>query len=105
MACGLVIAAACFMSFPTCISNGSDWWRDPLRWVVDVVAAGAWPILAFVALQVLLAYTLGLLLWRMAVMAVAVARMGSTFDFDLNRQHPDQAAASAPPATSASPTP
>ena len=93
--CGLVIAGAFFMSYAARFSNGSDWWLHPIRWLSVPVAAGAWHhtwfwvYLGLIALEMLLAYALGLLLWRMAVMAVAVARMGATFDFDVKLQHPD----------------
>ncbi len=88
-ACGLGIAGALFMSFPARFSRGSGWWRDPLQWLVDAVTAGAWSYLGSVTLQLVLAFVLGLLLWRMGVIAVMVARLGSTFDFDLRLQHPD----------------
>jgi len=88
-ACGLGIAGALFMSFPARFSHGSAWWWHPLRWLVDPVTAGAWAYLGSVTLQLVLAFVLGLLLWRMAVIAVMVARLGSTFEFDLRLQHPD----------------
>lgn len=94
-ACGLIIAAAYFMSYAARFSNGPDWWRHPFHWLLVPVAAGAWHytwfwiFLGVIVLELLVAYALGLLLWRMAVMAVAVARMGSAFDFDLKLQHPD----------------
>jgi len=87
--CGLFIAGLMFLSFPARFSSGPDWWRHPLRWLFEAVAFGAWGYLASVVLQLIVAYVLGLLLWRIGVVAVMVSRLGARFDFDLRLQHPD----------------
>lgn len=93
--CGLGIAGAMFMSFPARYSPyypaGSAWWLHPFWWL-NGHDLRDWDFFGGLALQLALAFILGLLLWRMAVIAVRVAGLGSTFDFDLKPKHPDHSA-------------
>lgn len=88
--CGGAIAGLMFLSFPARFSNGPGWWRHPLEWLFMMVRFGQWNYLGFAGLQILLAFVLGLLLWRMSMVALAVYRLGEVFDFSLQLQHPDR---------------
>jgi hypothetical protein len=86
---GAAIAFLMFLSFSARFSNGRDWWKHPLAWLATEVRLRDWSYLVFAGSLFLLAFVLGLLLWRVLIVAVAVYRLDKLFDFKLQLQHPD----------------
>ena len=79
-----------YVSFSIRIYRTSHgWWTHLVDWPVALVQSGYWSYLAFAASQLVLAFVLGLLLWRMAVAAHKVYQVGNIFDFKLQVTHPD----------------
>jgi len=79
-----------YVSFSIRIYQTSHrWWTHLIDWPVMKVQNGEWSYLAFAASQLVLAFVLGLLLWRMAVAAHKVYQMGNIFDLKLQVTHPD----------------
>jgi hypothetical protein len=87
---GAAIAFLMFLSFSARFSNGPGWWKHPLEWLFTMVRFAQWSYLELAGLQLVLAFVLGLLLWRMLRVAVAVYRLDELFDFSLQLQHPDR---------------
>jgi hypothetical protein len=79
-----------YVSFSIRIYQTSQrWWSHLIDWPVAMVQNGNWPYLLFAASQLLLAFVIGLLLWRMAVAAHKVYQVGDLFDLKLQVDHPD----------------
>jgi hypothetical protein len=87
---GAVITGILYVSFSIRIYPTSDgWWNHLIDWPVLLVQGGDWLYLAGVVVQLVLAFALGLLLWRMAVAAHKVYQMGNIFDLKVQVTHPD----------------
>jgi len=84
-AVGLFFATIMYVSFPFRI--GQDWTFNWMGWMVR--HAGWVPLLGSLT-QVAVAYVMGLLVWRMIVIAGKVYQLGRAFDLDIQVQHPDR---------------
>jgi hypothetical protein len=84
-----VLTAIMYVSFSIRLYRSSDWWTHLVDWPVRLVEGGFWPYLAFAASQLVFAFVLGLLLWRMAVAAHKIYQLGNIFDLKLQVSHPD----------------
>jgi len=82
---GAVLGAAIYVSFPIRLFS-PGWTRHVLDWVQLV----GWPYLVFAGLQIAFAVILGLLVWRMVVIAYRVSRIGQEFELNIQPQHPDR---------------
>jgi hypothetical protein len=90
---GVGLSAIMYVSFSIRLYQTSHrWWSHLLDWPLSLVQKGDWSYLAFAASQLLLAFVLGLLLWRMAVAAHKVYQVGDLFDLKLQVTDPDQCA-------------
>ena len=86
----VVLTGIMYVSFSIRIYQTSHrWWTHLIDWPVMLVQTGYWSYLAFAASQLVFAFVLGLLLWRMAVAAHKVYQLGSIFDLKLQVSHPD----------------
>jgi hypothetical protein len=61
----------------------------PILWTY-AIEHGAWAELAFEIPQILVAFVLGLFMWRLIVLAYGFHRLGDLFDINIQPQHPDQ---------------
>lgn len=87
---GAVLTGIMYVSFSIRIYPTSHgWWTHLLDWPVMLVQLGDWLYIAGAAAQLVLAFVLGLLLWRMAVAAHKVYQMGNIFELKLQVTHPD----------------
>ena len=84
-----VLTGVMYISFSIRLYRTSDWWTHLMDWPVTLVQGGNWPYLAFAASQLVFAFVLGLLLWRMAVAAHKIYQLGNIFDLRLQVSHPD----------------
>lgn len=78
-----------YVSFAIRLYWRSGWLTHLVDWPVILAQGGYWFYLASAALQLVLAFVLGLLLWRMAAAAHKVYQMGNIFDLKLQVTHPD----------------
>jgi hypothetical protein len=88
---GALIAILMFLSFPTRFAVQGGGWRHPLDWLTTLMRMGRWDYIVAALLQVLLALILGLLLWRMLVVALMIAGVGKRFRVQVQPRHPDGA--------------
>jgi hypothetical protein len=88
---GALIAILMFVSFPTRFALRGGGWRHPLDWLTTLIGMGRWDYILAALLQVLLALVLGLLLWRMLVVAFMIAGVGRRFQVAVQPRHPDGA--------------
>jgi hypothetical protein len=87
---GVGTAAIMYVSFPIRFYPLSHaWWNHLTDWLAAFLRQGSWLPIVEVALQLVLAFGLGLLLWRMAVTAHKIYQLGGVFDFKLQVSHPD----------------
>jgi hypothetical protein len=84
-----VLTGIMYVSFSIRLYRSSDWWAHLIDWPVAVVQGADWPYLAFAGSQLVFAFVLGLLLWRMAVAAHKIYQLGNIFDLKLQVSHPD----------------
>jgi hypothetical protein len=84
-AVGLVFAIIVYVSFPFRIGQG--WTFNWMGWMMR--HEGPMPLLGSLT-QVGMAYVMGLLVWRMIVIAGKVYQLGQVFDLDIQVQHPDR---------------
>ncbi len=83
-----ILTGIMYISFSIRLYRMSDWWTHLMDWPVTLVQGGNWPYLAFAASQLVFAFVLGLLLWRMAVAAHKIYQLGNIFDLCAHSQHP-----------------
>jgi hypothetical protein len=84
-----VLTGIMYVSFSIRLYRSSDWWTHLIDWPVALVQGADWPYLAFAVSQLVFAFVLGLLLWRMAVAAHKIYQLGNIFDLRLQVSHPD----------------
>ena len=82
---GLFFAAILALSFPYRWQMGLTF-----TWVGDLFRGISWVDSLGILSQIAIAYLIGLLAWRMIVIAVQVSRLGHRFDLDVQVQHPDK---------------
>jgi hypothetical protein len=83
--CGLLIAAAMYVSFPIRLNPPKAWTTHVVDWMVSVDSS----YLIFAWMQVAFAFVLGLLMWRMVVIAARISQLGNIFELNIQPQHPD----------------
>lgn len=88
---GAFIASLMFLSFPTRFANGGSPWVHPVDWIAALARIGRWDYLVGALLQVVLALVLGLLLWRMLVVAFMIGGVGRRLHVEVQPRHPDKA--------------
>jgi hypothetical protein len=94
---GLVLAILMAMTFSYRYAHFLHIKTDPISLVTGlpvlwgfVVEHGAWTELGIEIPQILVALLMGLLLWRLIVLAYGFHRLGDLFDINVQSQHPDQ---------------
>lgn len=88
--CAAFITGLMWLSFPLRLYPVQHWQRHVFDWVVMLFMNSDITFLAFVVSQLGVAMVLGLLVWRMVIVARSIRRLGDVFDIAVQAQHPDR---------------